>query len=41
MGTMTVSTDAILFYGYCWDVETSRPWTIGHDDEANGSPADE
>lgn len=36
---MTVSTDAILFYGYCCDEETRQPWTIGceddrdHDDE--------
>lgn len=32
---MGQSTNAILFYGYCWDDETSRPWTIGkeYDDE--------
>lgn len=30
---MSVSTDAILFYGYVWDEETSTPWTIGQDDE--------
>jgi hypothetical protein len=28
---MTVSTDAILFYGYCWDEETRQPWSIGHE----------
>lgn len=28
---MGTSTDAILFYGYCWDEETSRPWQIGGD----------
>ncbi len=30
---MGQSTDAILFYGYVWHEETSRPWTIGTDDE--------
>lgn len=30
---MGQSTDAILFYGYCWDEETARPWTIGKDDD--------
>jgi hypothetical protein len=30
---MTVSTDAILFYGYCWDEETHHPWTIGREDD--------
>lgn len=30
---MGTSTDAILFYGYCWDEETDRPWTIGREDE--------
>lgn len=30
---MGQSTDAILFYGYCWTEETRRPWTIGRDDE--------
>ena len=32
---MTVSTDAILFYGYWWDEETRNPWEIGrvNDDE--------
>lgn len=28
---MTVSTDAILFYGYCWDDEASSPWELGGD----------
>lgn len=26
---MGQSTNAVLFYGYCWDEETSRPWNIG------------
>lgn len=30
---MSTSTDAIIFYGYVWDEETSTPWTIGQDDE--------
>lgn len=30
---MGQSTDAILFYGYCWDEETRKPWTIGNDDK--------
>lgn len=30
---MGVSTDAILFYGYCWDDEDVRnPWEIGRED---------
>jgi hypothetical protein len=32
---MTTSTNAILFYGYCWNVESSRPWEI---DSANDNP---
>lgn len=28
-------TDAILFYGYCWDVETSEPWNIGIDGDVD------
>lgn len=35
-GGMGQSTDAILFWGYCWTEETSAPWTIGKDDEDNG-----
>lgn len=31
---MGQSTDAILFYGYCWTEETRRPWTIARDDES-------
>ncbi len=34
---MGQSTDAILFYGYCWEEETSRPWTIGADDDSRDS----
>ncbi len=30
---MTTSTDAILFYGYCWEEETSKPWNIGKEDD--------
>jgi len=31
---MGVSTDAILFYGYCWDAEdTPNPWKIEDDNE--------
>ncbi|HEY6117005.1 MAG TPA: hypothetical protein VI172_13705 [Candidatus Dormibacteraeota bacterium] len=33
---MGQSTDAILFYGYCWTEETSKPWTIGKDDGDDG-----
>lgn len=28
---MGQSTNAILFYGYCWDEETRQPWNIGKD----------
>lgn len=35
---MGESTDAILFYGYCWDDETDRPWEIGSE---NNSPDDD
>jgi len=38
---MSVSTDAMLFYGYCWDEETSTPWTIGKDDEDETSDSDD
>ena len=38
---MGVSTDAILFYGYCWDDEdVSSPWKIG-DDVAEDENEDE
>ncbi len=30
---MGTSTDAILFYGYCWDEEADWPWMIGCEDE--------
>jgi hypothetical protein len=30
---MGVSTDAILFYGYCWDDESSSPWASDDDDD--------
>lgn len=29
-------TNAILFFGYVWDEETSQPWTIGKDVEDEG-----
>lgn len=29
---MGQSTNAILFYGYRWTEETSKPWTIGSED---------
>jgi hypothetical protein len=32
---MGQSTNAILFYGYCWTEETSRPWEIGVDTESD------
>jgi len=38
---MGQSTDAILFYGYCWMEETSRPWTIGADDVDEDDDRDE
>ena len=35
---MTTSTDAILFYGYCWqDEDCDRPWMIDRD----GDPDDQ
>ena len=34
---MTVATDAILFYGYCWDDEAHAPWEI----DVRGRPAKE
>jgi hypothetical protein len=38
---MGQSTDAILFYGFCWTEETNAPWNIGkdyddHDDKDDG-----
>lgn len=29
---MGVTTNAVLFYGYCWQEETNMPWTIGDDE---------
>lgn len=29
---MGVLTNAVLFYGYVWDEETSKPWLIGTDE---------
>lgn len=37
---MGVSTDAIIFYGYVWDEETSTPWTIDSGDEDEESDDD-
>ena len=37
---MGQSTNAILFYGYCWTEETSRPWTIGDDDDEDDEDVD-
>lgn len=34
---MSVSTDAILFYGYCWNEERRRPW----DEPEEAEDADE
>lgn len=33
---MGQSTDAILFFGFCWDEETRRPWEIGKDRDDEG-----
>jgi hypothetical protein len=39
---MGVSTDAILFYGYCWDEEDARnPWEIGCGDEDEDEDEDD
>lgn len=40
---MGTSTDAILFYGYCWDDEDVRyPWALdGEDDAENGDEDDD
>ncbi len=32
---MGTSTDAILFYGYCWDEEARSPWEIGKDEPSD------
>lgn len=39
---MGTSTDAILFYGYCWDDEDVRsPWKLGSDDDDAEDDEDE
>lgn len=38
---MGQSTNAILFYGYCWTEETSRPWKIGIDDDTDTDDSDD
>lgn len=38
---MGTSTDAILFYGYCWTEETSRPWEIGTDNDEDEDDEDD
>lgn len=38
---MGQSTNAVLFYGYCWDEETSEPWNIGKDDEEEKDSTDD
>jgi len=39
---MGVSTDAILFYGYCWDEEDARnPWEVGRDDATDDDDDDD
>lgn len=38
---MAPSTNAILFYGYCWTEETSHPWKIGIDDDADTDDSDD
>lgn len=38
---MSVSTDAILFYGYCWDEESRNPWEISLDADMDSEEADE
>ena len=38
---MGQSTNAILFYGFCWTEETSRPWKIGIDDDADTDDSDD
>lgn len=30
---MHTSTDAVLFYGYCWDEKTRTPWNIGREED--------
>lgn len=38
---MAPSTDAVLFYGYCWDEETQSPWKRGHPDTGDKSLDDD
>lgn len=39
---MTTSTNAILFYGYCWEEEdVSCPWKIGEEDDEEEDEDDE
>lgn len=38
---MGMSTDAILFYGYCWDEEAEWPWRIGRDDDDDDDDDDD
>lgn len=38
---MSTSTDAILFWGYSWTDETSKPWTIGTEDAGDDAETDE
>lgn len=38
---MTVSTNAILFYGYWWDEETRKPWNIGRNDDDDDDKDDD
>lgn len=38
---MGQSTDAILFFGFCWDEETRYPWNIGKDYEEQDDEEDE
>jgi hypothetical protein len=37
---MGTSTDAILFYGYCWDEEVQHPWKTDEADEADEADED-
>ncbi len=38
---MGVSTNAILFYGYCWDDEAHTPWEIDRNDGDKGADENE
>ena len=38
---MGVSTNAILFYGYCWDDEAHSPWEVDQTDDDNDEDDDE